>query len=793
MAQRGRVRVLAWVLPYVAFAAILVLTFSFRGNVVAQRTLESVGYGAVELLGVGYSLRAATHPRSDRSRRRPWKYITAAWTALLLSGLGFGLSIAAGASPIGPPLLFALALRLLFLLLLVRGLLLFEARKRSPHRGWKLGFDVATVVGGGLMITWYALAGPTLASAESVTPTRALTAGYTIGDLLLVFGLCIVLLRDIAIPARTPLALLLLGCVAYLAVDVYITYESVHAVGVWLPGSAWVTVALLSPVYLMMLASVEQCRVAARVGEPPPHRLIRRPTWLPYAALAFGFSLLVVAAARSPAYPWWGLVGGAVLTTFAVTASQVIALRENHLLIITDSLTGLASRVELREALRRANDHSGQLVAVLHIDLDDFKRINDIYGHDTGDAYLVAFGDVLRRKVRVTDTAARLGGDEFVVVLNAVRHADQAVEVAERILAEADQISNVDGHQLRIRASIGIAVAAASTVDSLQILRWADQAMYVAKRRQSHGWRLYAEGAMEDDVDAMRQLLDNARQAGQLRCVYQPIVSLATGELVAVEALVRWQHPTRGLVPPLEFIPLAEDSGAIHDIGLWVVDEASSRVAGWRARLPSGRGLQLTVNVSPRQLSSETLAADVIATLDRNGLPVNDFVAEVTEVAIIEDGTATSQLELLHERGVRIALDDFGTGYSSLRYLTRLPVDILKLDRCFVNELNGTRAGSAVAEAVIRLAQILHLETVAEGIEHSAQATELTLHGYHNGQGYLYSTPLTAEDMDQLVAAAGDHWPTLGRDPSRPTRPVAPRSSALTRRSPRRSGPPRPP
>jgi diguanylate cyclase (GGDEF)-like protein len=765
-------------LPYVLYAAGIVAALAWSGNQAAETLLLAVTFGVLQLLGFGYSLRAARHPRLSRADRRPWRYVTAAFGLLIASEAAFWAAYNHGQLRSLTALGLGTLIRMTYFLALLRGMFLFSVPRRHSHvHTWKLVLDITTVIGGGAMLIWYFLLGAALDHA-SRQPNLVWQAplGYAIVDLVLVFGLCAVLLRGTATSARLPLILLLAGAACALVTDVVASYLLLYRQDLPQFGLAWQTILLPLSVALMMAAAIEQCREAGEARPNPTPQIIRRPTWLPYVALAVGFLLLIWAAVRAPFYPWWGLVFGATLMTLAVAVRQIVALRENHHLIITDNLTGLASRVHLRDTLRRLPGRPRQPVAVLQIDLDDFKRINDLYGHETGDAYLVAFARVLRSDLRPDDLAARLGGDEFAVLLNGVRETDEAVGVANRILLRAQQPIEIAGHVLRIRASVGIAVAAAADLDVDQLLHRADQAMYVAKRRQTHSWQLYAEGAMEDDQDTMRRLVTDAELIGQLRLVYQPIVALTTGDLVAVEALVRWQHPTRGLVPPLEFIPLAEEAGSIHEIGMWVIDESSRQVAAWRRRLSPGRRLDLTVNLSPLQLLQDNLAGDVLEALRRNDFAPTDFVAEVTEGGVVEEGAAIAQLEELRAQGVRIALDDFGTGYSSLRYLTRLPVDILKLDRCFVGELNGRPEGSAVAEAVVRLAQILHLDTVAEGIEDRDQATELTLHGYHNAQGFLFSRPLSAEQMDRVIDAAGDGWPNLAGTPVEPIRrPTAPR------------------
>jgi diguanylate cyclase (GGDEF)-like protein len=708
---------------------IVVLALVFRDRPAAQSALAAVSYTVIELLGLGFSVRAATHPGLDRAARRPWKIIAAGWVALLLAGLGFSASVGTGSAALSPALIVALGCRAAFLVLLLRGLFLFDVRRASSADRFKLVLDVATVAGAGIIITWYLLAGPAIAHA-AVSAPWLVAAVYTVADLVLIFGVCAVLLRGTATSARLPLALLLAGSVCFLADDVRLTYASSLGSPLSLVGTAWITLTVLAPLFLIMLAAAEQVRQAGRHEPVRPQPLIARPSWIPFTAQMFGFSLLVIAAVRSPPYPWWGLVGGAVLTACAVTFRQVVALRENHALVVTDALTGLASRARFNEALRQANDRGGPLIALLHADLDEFKKINDIYGHDVGDAYLATFAAVLHRCVSPADTAARVGGDEFSVVLARLTDPQQAVEVAELILAQSDQPADVEGHRLRIRASVGIAVTRVATADDEEILRWADQAMYAAKRRRSHSWYLYVHNAATEDIATHGPVLEDIGRTSERQCTFQPIVSLHSYTLVAVEA--------QGLI-----------------------EEAVGRVAGWQRQVRPQRRLRLAMHLSAQQLASVTLADDITQALDRHGMIRSTFVAEMAESELPADDGVVAQLVLLRERGVRIAVEGSGAAYESLRYLNHSLVDILKLDRAFVAEVGYTPAGSAVACNAAQLAQILHLESMAAGIDTMAQAAELARSGYQIGQGDLFAPPLTGKQMDELITAARPGLPTL--------------------------------
>jgi EAL domain-containing protein (putative c-di-GMP-specific phosphodiesterase class I) len=338
-----------------------------------------------------------------------------------------------------------------------------------------------------------------------------------------------------------------------------------------------------------------------------------------------------------------------------------------------------------------------------------------------------------------------------------------AQAVARRIIAGFAEPIDAGGRPIRIRASIGIAVSESDSTPAAELLRRADLALRQATRQQLNGWRVYtpelggtAPAALPTAAD-----LQHAIASGQLRLQYQPIVALNSGELLGVEALVRWQHPVLGYLGPLTFIPIAEASGLITPLGEWVLRTSCAQVRRWQQLTSPERRLQLSVNLSPRQLDHAGLPDRVLAILGETGLSPHDLILEVTEDALVNDARAIPALTELRSYGIRLALDDFGTGYSSLRYLTNLPVDILKLDRCFVAELDGTREGSVVAEAVIRLSQALNLDTIAEGIETLAQATELTLLGCPLAQGFHFARPLDADVLAAMLHGARPRLPIL--------------------------------
>ena len=643
--------------------------------------------------------------------------------------------------------------RLLMFVLLTTALVATPARRLTGRR--RAGFlaDGATVLGGGFMVVWYFNINP-IVDGHPAGLQWVSAIGYPIGDLLLLTTVALVLMGRVLERSINPITLYIAGLVCYLVGDVMWPAVGPHgeranevpvAAAFLLTGSLLLT---LSPMIYESPASTSRKSWEERQKQRQVHLL-------PLLALLVGCSLLlVVTIAENDMLPWGGLVIGLIVMAVAVAVRQVLAQRDARDLVISDPLTGLANRTGLDNAIQRAVRRRDD-VALLLVDLDGFKLINDAYGHAAGDTVLVEFAHHLRSTVRTGDVAARIGGDEFAVLLTEIATTEQAGAVAQRILtAAAANPLRLGDDVVPIRASIGITVGEPHDVPK-DLLRRADVAMYQAKRAGTHGWMPHDPSMTDRRAEdaALAEDVAKALQRHELTVVYQPIVDLADGHPIAVEALLRWQHPTRGPVSPVQFIPIAERSGAINEIGLWVLEQACTQLHLWHQAVPAGQPLHVSVNLSPRQLQEPTLVHDVLAILSRTGVPPQSLVLEVTESAIV-DQSAIAALRSLRSHGIRIAIDDFGTGYSSLHYLTRLPVDILKIDRSFVAELNGTPEGSAITEAVIRLSQVLHLTTVAEGIETTDQAPELVLLGCETGQGYLFSRPQPPAALDAVVTAA---------------------------------------
>ena len=420
-----------------------------------------------------------------------------------------------------------------------------------------------------------------------------------------------------------------------------------------------------------------------------------------------------------------------------------------------DSLTGLANRALFRDRVEHAlsrRQRSGMDPAVIYIDLDSFKNVNDGLGHEAGDALLREVAARLQMVVRSGDTVARLGGDEFAVLVEESRHVQiEAEAIAERALQSLSMPVTIGDREVTVSASLGIAHADDSST-ATSLLRDADVAMYQAKTSGKARWVVY-EPTMRASALERLQLendLGHAVSGNQLRLVYQPVVALETNRIVGFEALVRWHHPELGVIMPGQFIPIAEDNGMIIAIGQWVLQTACRTAADWSLRYPET--LTMAVNLSARQLAEPNLLSQVRDAIDDAHLDASTLVLEMTETALVQDPEqAAAKLHELRTLGVRLAIDDFGTGYSSLSYLRQFPVDILKIDRTFINTITDREKVPAIVRGLLDLGRTLQLETVAEGIESDAQLDQLRDEHCELGQGFLFARPLPREEAQRLL------------------------------------------
>ena len=435
-----------------------------------------------------------------------------------------------------------------------------------------------------------------------------------------------------------------------------------------------------------------------------------------------------------------------------VAADRAAADDATRRLALTDPLTRLPNRVlfadRLDHALARAR-RDGTQVAVLLLDVDQFKLVNDSLGHDAGDELLTGIAPRLLDAVRESDTVARLAADEFAVLCEGIQEDDDALALGERIGASLREPVPVQGRQLFVTASTGVVISAAGAETTPELLSHADAAMYRAKEAGRGRVVLYDELTRGGWVDRLRMETDLrlALERGELSLVYQPIVDLRDGRTRSVEALLRWTHPERGAIGPDVFIPVAEETGLIVEIGRWVLETAVAQVAEWQRTQPGARGLGVTVNVSGRQLFHESLVGDVERVAAESGIAPGTLGLEITESVLMDEGDAVTVLEALRARGARLSLDDFGTGYSSLSYLKRFPLDTLKIDRAFVSGLGTGQDDAALVATIVSMAGTLGLEVVAEGVETEEQLRLLRDLGCDRAQGFLLARPLPPADL----------------------------------------------
>ncbi|MGH8129874.1 MAG: putative bifunctional diguanylate cyclase/phosphodiesterase [Steroidobacteraceae bacterium] len=422
-----------------------------------------------------------------------------------------------------------------------------------------------------------------------------------------------------------------------------------------------------------------------------------------------------------------------------------------------DPLTGLANRAlfldRLQHALAATGRHRMPLATVL-LDLDGFKEINDSYGHAVGDELLCAVGRRLTEAVRSVDTVARLGGDEFALVIEDVDEAGKEI-VIERIKRALAAPFLIQGQPRQIGGSFGMVLSRGNIDSPNDMLRRADMAMYAAKREGKVGHAIFESGmhtAMVFRLE-MKSALQRALMEREFILHYQPVVELPGGRITGMEALVRWNRPDGGIVGPIEFIPLAEETGTIVPLGWWVLEESCRRFSEWQGTASRQQELTLHVNLSARQLHDPQASAQVLDALSKSGLLADRLVLELTETSIMQDvESSLVAMEKLTALGVRMGIDDFGTGYSSLSYLQKLPVSVLKIDKSFVDHVAESKQGAALVRAIIGVGMALELQVVAEGVERIEQVGRLQALNCRFAQGYFFSRPLDAAAMAEYLA-----------------------------------------
>jgi diguanylate cyclase (GGDEF)-like protein len=754
------------------------LAYAFSGD----STLQSWLYSTFGLVCLGLMTLGILLHRPDRLL--PWILLLAGVALLSVGDIGWFAYALGGTEAPFPSLLDAAYLG--GYVAIAAGLI---RMLRSDLPGGDRGglIDALILTCGVGTLVWIFLMAPYLGDA-AVDPFGTVVAlAYPLMDVLLVG----VVARLLFQPARRGPAFLLVLTYLFLYSVTDVVYGMQVLDGTYSGG--WLDVGWIAGVFFLAAATLHPSMLQlAPLASQPEGRLTRRRLTVLAAACLLAPAAFVIQELRGQDADLEVVVGGwialfvLVLIRLSLTVESLRTTlgqrqqleRELEFRALHDGLTGLANRHLLGERLQAALRTADGATGMLFLDLDDFKGVNDTLGHEAGDELLVAVADRIRSAVRPGDLAARLGGDEFAILLVGVSDEAAAAGAAERILDSLRRPIIVQDRDHTVWASVGVAVGSAPDVDASTLMRNADIAMYLAKARGKHQVQVYQPDLHADVVYRLgvKADLQRALDAREFVLQYQPMIRLTDGEIVGVEALVRWNHPTRGVVPPMEFIPAAESTGFIVPLGRWIMNEAIRQAVEWRR--VTGCDVAMSVNVSAVQLDDPSIVDDVAAALERHGWPAASLVVEVTESANLDRDSIAATLRGLRSLGVRIAIDDFGTGFASFGCLSRLTVDYLKVDRSFVGALGTGRREATLGRAIVQLAASLGLEAVAEGIETGAQLAALQELGVPFGQGFLVDRPMSSADFSARMTAiapvpparqrAGPSRLVLGRVPTGP-------------------------
>ncbi len=690
--------------------------------------------------------------RSDGRVRRGWQLLAVSsgmWAAGQLSWTvhRFGGGSLAPNDPVTSGLMFGSGL------IALTGLLLLPSPRLGRGGLLRLGLDVLMVGTALGLASWALIVAPALAGPGGARMVREYGMPYSVASVITLAAVVLVAAR-----ARgrwlVPVLLVCAGLVVR-------AVGRITLVGLLIRGdyTAGSPLDLFWPVGFLLMAAAAVCPSASPAGAvrlaTPAERGTRARVLLPYLPVAVA---LIAAAVAGPGLRGPGLALGSVAVIVLLLARQVFTALDNAALAAeetrmaySDPLTGLGNRALLAAEVARAQRaaRGGGRLSLLLLDLDGFKAVNDSLGHEAGDRLLIRLAQRLVATVGPDDVVARLGGDEFAVLVEASTPG-AGLRTARRLLDALGAPVEFSGRTVRVTVSIGVVEQVGG--DPGDVLRDADVAMYAAKSAGKACVRQF-EPAMRRAVVARAELEADLRHAldrGEFSLRFQPVVDLDTREVRGAEALVRWQHPRRGLLAPAAFVPLAEEIGLVGELDRWVLEEACRTAAGWQALRP---GVTVSANVTADRFASTDLVGAVADALADTGLPPHCLTLELTETALVADAEATiSRLTALGALGVQVAIDDFGTGYSSLAYLHRLPASILKIDKSFVEGLGTNAESTALVRVIMGLAETFGLRTVAEGVESESQRALLRALGCTTGQGYLFAPPLPPDELAALLA-----------------------------------------
>ncbi len=677
--------------------------------------------------------------------------------------------------------------------------------------------DLAVILIAAVLGFWNFLIGPILQSNAGAPPMElGILVAYPVGDLVMIGALLLIFYNDPLPPESSyrspepqafqqpgiPVFLLAGGMLVMILTDCLYSYQTVlgtYESGGWLDLGWVVANLLLGLAGVAQWAGLDPGNAIGGYQPGPVFRARARwvKTYLPYAWLVGAFALLLVSAMMPLAMSFTSIAFGVSVILALVLIRQFITLADNRDLnrqlkdqasslesinrdlnleigerlriqeklafdVLHDHLTGLANRrlflERLGQELKRSRRHPEVTFAVLFMDLDQFKVVNDSLGHSFGDQLLISVGRRLQQNLRSGDTVARFGGDEFAVLLDDLESEDSARVLAEKVEGLIGQPFRLQDRDVHITASVGIATDLRKYDYADDVLRDADLAMYQAKALGKARCMMFEIG-MRDQVSSRLALEDGLRKAvqrGEFQLHYQPITSLESDRIVGLEALLRWNHPTRGQLLPAQFLSVAEDSDLILPIGDWVLNEACRQMKAWQCQYPHLASVAVNVNLSNREFSQPNLPGKIAMILKASQLSGSSLRLEITERVLVENyPTANEAIAALKELGVQVEIDDFGTGYSALAYLQQFPINAIKIDKGFISEMGRNRKGLGLVRAILSMARELGMEVVAEGIETGEQLSELKglLCGF--GQGFLLSAPLDADSLDQVLRKTG--------------------------------------